>query len=101
MILIPVETVNHKHDSLIVILGPDDLDRMRQADPAEIKLRETPATLVNPLIMICCEGDDPKLQKLLEQKDLDAIVEHLQRGWKYRPDRGDNDAGAKPFGKRQ
>ncbi len=40
MIVIPCESPGHSMDLLIVILGPENLDRMKKADPAEVLLGE-------------------------------------------------------------
>ena len=55
MLMLPIQTPNHANDALIVILDDDNLARMAKADPAEINLRETGRTLVNPIILICHE----------------------------------------------
>lgn len=93
MIILPIESDDHEHDALIVILHDDSLERMTKADPAEIVLRQTGKKLVNPTILICHEKDSPKLTQLLNSGDLYAIVKHLQRGWKFQPERGDHDRG--------
>ena len=66
---------------------------MAKADPAEINLRETGRTLVNPIILICHEPPTDELIALLKTGDVPKIVKHLQRGWDFRPDRGDHDNG--------
>lgn len=97
MLLIPIETVNHTEDALIVVLGASNVERMRAADPAEIVLRQTGRTLVNPTILLCYEDESPELARLLAARDVDAVVRHLRRGFRYRPDRGDHDRGPEPL----
>lgn len=93
MILLPIETPDHKNDAVIVILRPDNLERMKEGDPAEISLRQSSKTLLNPTLLICYEEEMPQLSQLIHSGDLKAIVKYLQRGWKFRPDRGDHDRG--------
>ena len=93
MMMLPIETENHSHDAIILILGKDNLERMKAGDPAEAELRKTGRHLVNPTIMVCYEEQSPAFTQLLNRGDLKAIIEHLQRGWKFRPERGDHDRG--------
>jgi|SRR5215831_8102015 len=96
MLLLPVETRNHKHDVLIVIIQPDNLARMREGDPAEVILkdiRQAGKNLLDPLILLCYEENSPVLQRLIQGGDIKAISKHLQRGWQFRPEAGDHDRG--------
>jgi hypothetical protein len=93
MLLIPVETHDHKNDMLIVVLDDTNLERMKAADPAEINLHELKSKLVNPTIFLCHEQPTPGFMKLFNQRDLKAIMKFLQRGWKFRPNKGDHDRG--------
>lgn len=93
MLILPIETIGNTADMLIVILEPDNVERMAKADPAEIKLAETGKRLVNPKILICSETVTPELIKILKTKDVGLICEHLQRGLQFRPDLGDHDNG--------
>lgn len=93
MLLIPIETPNHAHDAVIVVLNAGNLTRMAEADPVEIELRKCGRNLVNPTIVICHEEESRTLTRLIQGHDVDKIIAHLQRGWKFRPDRGDHDRG--------
>jgi hypothetical protein len=97
MLLIPIETEGHTHDAVIVVLGGANVERMREADPVEIRLRESGRNLVNPAILICYEDSSPELARLLAGRDVRAIIRHLQRGWKFRPQEGDHDRGPEPL----
>ena len=97
MLLLPVETPGHIADAVIVVLNDDSLARMAEADPAEVILRQTGRSLVNPTILICHEKQSPELTRLLNGGDVKAIIAHLQRGWQFRPDRGDHDRGPEPL----
>jgi hypothetical protein len=93
MILIPIATEGHRNDALIVIINKSNVERMKRADPAEIKLKELTGNLVSPVIMIAYEDSSPQLAKLIQSGDIKGIVKFLQRGWAFKPDKGDNDRG--------
>ena len=93
VIAIPVESDGHTKDALIVVLGPDNLERMKKADPAEFALATSGYNLVNPIILLCYEEQTPELMTLLQSGDLEKIVKHLRRGFEFRPDKGDHDRG--------
>ena len=67
--------------------------RMKQADPAEIRLRECGKILVNPIVHICFETPSPEWNRLVQSGDLKAILKYLIRGWKFQPGQGDHDRG--------
>lgn len=97
MIIIPLETDFHRHDALIVVLGPDNLERMKQGDPAEVQLkqlRQAGKHLVDPALVLCYEVPSPEL---IQQGDLVAVIKHLQRSWQFRPEKGDHDRGPEPI----
>lgn len=98
MLLVPIETPGHLADAVLVVLTDDSLARMREADPAEVILRQTGRTLVNPTVLICHEKDSPELARLLQGRDVPAIIAHLQRGRKFRPEKGDHDRGPEKLG---
>lgn len=96
MLILPIITQGHRRDALIVILGPDNLERMKGGDPAEVKLtdlRRVGKGLVDPAIMLCYEEPTAALNRLIQAGDLKALIKHLQRGWKFRPEAGDHDRG--------
>ncbi len=93
MLLIPIETPNHADDVVIIVLGPDSLERMRQADPAEVELRKVGKKLVNPTVSVCFEEDLASLNRFIQRGDIQGLLKHLQRGWAYQPDKGDHDRG--------
>lgn len=96
MLIIPIESPDHQHDALVIVLGDDSLARMAAGDPAEVQCKKTGRTLVNPTVLVCHEKDSPEFTRLLQTRDIAAILNHLQRGWAFRPDRGDNDGPYQP-----
>ena len=93
MLILPVETKGHRKDAIIVVLDNDNLSRMAEADPVEIDMRKTGKTLVNPIVLICHEEPTPEFMQIINGGDLNKIIAHLQRGWKFRPEKGDHDRG--------
>ncbi len=93
MLMIPMQTFDHKQDALIVVIGPDNLARMKNGDPAEAELRRSGKNLVNPTILLCYEEPSPELNRLVQAGDLKRLIKFLQRGWEFQPERGDHDRG--------
>ena len=93
MIMIPIESKDHEHDALIIVLDKDNLSRMQQADPPEIELRRCGKTLINPAICVCYQDPSPEWNRIVQGGNLAGMIEYLQRGWKFRPEQGDHDRG--------
>lgn len=91
MLLLPVKNPNGR-DWLIVVLGSTNVERMRRADPVQIE-NFGGTVLINPKVMICYEDSSPELNRLVQSGDVAKLVEHLTRGFEYRPDLGDHDNG--------
>ena len=98
MIMIPIETDLHRKDALIIVLGADNLEHMKAADPAEIDIRGSGKRLVNPIVLLCYEESSPALNRLVQGGNVDALIKYLQRGWAFRPDKGDHDRGPESIG---
>jgi hypothetical protein len=104
MIVLPVETTGNAHDSLLIVLGDDNIGRMKKADPVQIELKQLGRTLVNPTLCIAYENlwkGEPTgvLKGLIETGDLSSIAEFVTRGFKYKPEAGDHDRGPERLGK--
>lgn len=93
MLMVPIQTIGHTNDVLIIILEDENLERMAKADPAEIKLKDSGKELVNPVVYVCHEKVTQELITILKTRDLSLIMGHLQRGFEFRPDKGDHDNG--------
>lgn len=89
--IIPIQTRGHVADKLIVILTGESLARMAKADPAEVRCNTLGCELVNPAILICHEEESPELTAVLATGDLKTIVNFLQRGFVFLPEKGDHD----------
>jgi hypothetical protein len=93
MLLIPIQSADHKEDAVIVVIDGVSLERMQKADPAEIVLRQSGKHLVNPTLLFCFERDHVALNKFIQANNIKGLIKHLQRGWKFRPELGDHDRG--------
>lgn len=99
MFMIPIETVDHVEDAVVVILDPGTVERMKVGDPAEAVLRDAPTNLVNPTILICLEEPGPEFDRVMASGDLKKVLEYLRRGFQFRPDLGDHDRGPESVAK--
>lgn len=93
MLMIPIQSKNHDNDMLIVIIDDNNVARMKTADPPEVVLKDCGKILINPRILICHENDSPELTRILQNRDIEKIVQYLERGFEFRPDKGDHDNG--------
>jgi hypothetical protein len=55
--------------------------------------RQSGRGLVDPVIVLCYEEPGPELERLIQAGNFKALIGYLQRGWEFRPDRGDHDRG--------
>ncbi len=96
MIMIPLAWPDGSFD-LIVVLEDENLERMREYDPAEIKWRDLgkfsqyrPKTIQ---IGYGTSEDVKKISELSQQGKVAEAIKLVSRGWKYRPEAGDHDFG--------
>lgn len=99
MLMLPIETRSHVNDMLIIVLDSVNIQRLREADPAEIDTKVCGKQLVNPTVMVCYEEPTPQFNRLMQGNDIKAILEYLGRGWKFQPDKGDHDRGPESIAK--
>jgi hypothetical protein len=78
---------------LIVIIQPDNLERMRKADPLTL---ETERGILPPVkyparlnVLIAYEEDDFKINKLALEGDTPEIFRYIMRGFKFSREQGD------------
>jgi hypothetical protein len=96
MLTLPIETENHLHDMIVIILTPDNLERMKKADPGKLDLsniHRAGYNLHEPTIMLCYEEPTPEFNRLMHLADIHALLKYLLRGWKFQPEKGDHDRG--------
>jgi predicted GNAT superfamily acetyltransferase len=81
---------------LIVVIEPDNLERMRKADPITFQSNRLKGILpevkypADLAVLIAYEEDDAELYKLAKDGDFKALASYLTRG--YRFDRSEDGA---------
>jgi hypothetical protein len=89
MFILPLASEDHQEDSLIIVLEAENLERMRQGDPAFVEMkqiRKSGTVLVDPTVLVCYEEKrDGELERLLQGDDMKACLDYLFRGWHGRP----------------
>jgi hypothetical protein len=92
MIALPVQ-INENEMDVYVILQPENLDRIKAYDPAEIvrsRLGEgwKDMAIRNVVLMFATAADIATIAPLFEAGNLLAALRYLARGWHYRPESG-------------
>jgi hypothetical protein len=83
--------------NLIVVLEDENIARLKEYDPAEIKwadLREYSG--LKPRTIQIAYGTPEDIKRIIELVRQDKPIEAAQlisRGWKFRPEAGDHDFG--------
>jgi hypothetical protein len=95
MLVIPAQ-FNASQFSLFVILNDENIERIREYDPGEVVLSQMPAKwqrlkLKDIVLMFCPQEDVPKFIELVNKEGPQAGLKMLARGFRHRPDRGDDD----------
>lgn len=95
MLTIPTQ-INDKEFSLLIILQDENVERIKQYDPAEIVLTKLGGkfrglTLKDIVIMYATEGEIKQVTEMFRQGNAADALKLLSRGFAFRPDLGDND----------
>ncbi|TAL03527.1 MAG: hypothetical protein EPO08_03915 [Rhodospirillaceae bacterium] len=80
--------------SVFVCLQDENIERMRQYDPAEVTLNKIgfPGKLKDVIIGYGTDEDFERISRALNSgTDVRAVLRTLSRGFRYRPDQGDHD----------
>ena len=94
---IPLQ-VSPLHYSLFVILTDENLERIKNYDPAEVVTKEIVKALGPPfdwltlrdIVITYATADEvPVVDRLLTEKKVDEALKLLTRGYRFRPDLGD------------
>jgi len=80
---------------VLVIIGPDNVERMQEKDPLELELYRLPfAEPVSVVgMVIASDAELVQIEQLLRQGKVDEAIERATSGWQYRPEMGDHDLG--------
>lgn len=92
---------NHKgRRDVMIILGPDNIERMKEQDPFEVKWFEFPWR-EEPGVVAVTYADDELMAQVTELAKAGKTIEAAElatKGWKFRPEMGDHDRGFEPIG---
>jgi hypothetical protein len=90
--------INDTEYSLFVVFEDENIERIREQDPAEVHLpllgdRWYKELRLRDVIITYANAEDLKtFHDLCMQDKAREAMQFLCRGFRYRPDRGDNDA---------
>ena len=94
MLSLPVKVSDTEMD-LFVILEDDNIERIKQHDPAEIVRRNlgpmSRFTIRNVVIAYAGKEDLATVMPMFENGNPNEAMRHLSRGFRFRPDSGDHD----------
>lgn len=79
--------------NVIIILGPDNVDRIKEKDPVEVTISDFPWKEPIGLLRISYASDAEliQLEQLARQGKIAEVIERTAAGWRYRPEMGDHD----------
>jgi hypothetical protein len=82
--------------SIFVLLGDENIERIKEYDPAEVTLNKLPEPWVHMKVkdVVIGYATDAESLELVSCRDSESrqeALKRLMRGWKFRPDKGDND----------
>lgn len=95
MITIPLQ-VNPAQYDLFIILEDENIERIKKYDPAEVVGKNLPpqwsSTKIRNIMILYANAEEVKRLALITDTN-DAVnqLKELSRGWKYKPEEGDND----------
>lgn len=84
------------HDTVLIVLEDENVERIRQQDPVEIKWGQLPKAVHRPdLVGIVHLGvaDVGQLRTLMQEGKIREAFKFATRGFKYQPEKGDHDMG--------
>lgn len=101
MLVIPAQFSPSEYH-LFVVLDDDGVERMRLHDPGEIPLGHMapPFDTLTLRKFVLCYANDAEMKQIAEwarQGKLPKIIKLLTSGFRYRPEKGDNNQGPQRF----
>lgn len=98
MIAVPLQ-LNEREYMIFVVLDDENVERIRQYDPAEVNIAKTIAsgrmaglTLRDVVIGYATQEEIDQLTQSRSREEVMARLQHLSRGFAFRPGKGDHDA---------
>jgi len=95
-----LQKFNRGRRDVLIILGPENIERMREKDPFEMKIWEMPGDAPMGVIQIVFAYDAEMMQieQLARQGKTEEAIKMATSGWRYRPEKGDHDLGPEKLG---
>ncbi len=96
MIAIPL-SLTAAHYDLFLVFEHEDMERIKAYDPADISTQKFGEQYRNKQIrsIVIMFATKEEMKRLADRSNtLDGLLQELKqlaRGWKYQPDKGDND----------
>jgi len=86
---------NRGRRDIMIILGPENVERMQQKDPFELIVPLLPfdEPIGTIRISIATEDELKEFEQLGKQGKTDEAIDKATAGWKFRPELGDHDRG--------
>jgi hypothetical protein len=96
MMCVPLQTGPDKF-VLVVVLFDESIKRMKEYDPGEILISRLGLPwarwhLQTIHLHYATAEEGNKLSSIKDMAELKAFLNHLARGWKFRPEAGDGDS---------
>lgn len=85
---------NDGSKDVVIILGPDTIERMQEKDPVELNWSELPFSECRPNLIgisIATDAEMTQMTQLARQGKTGEAIKLAFSGWKYRPEMGDHD----------
>jgi hypothetical protein len=96
MPLILVQPNDDGTKNLLIILGPDNIERIKEKDPVELRWDQLPFgrdRVRTIAISYASDAEMVQMEQLVRQGKTNEAVKMAFSGWKYRPEKGDHDLG--------
>lgn len=100
LILAVASNRNDGSMDVLIILGPDNIERIKEKDPVELKWWEYPFAKQRPAtigISYANETEMMQITQLARQGKTAEAIYMATSGFKYRPEKGDHDLGPERF----
>jgi hypothetical protein len=104
MPLILAKPNNDGSRDVIIILGPENIERMKEKDPVEVEWHTFPFAKDPPRLIGITYASDAEMTQIAQLARQGKMLEAINMatsGWKYRPEMGDHDLGYEQLGGQQ
>jgi len=80
--------------NVMLVLGPESIERIKEKDPVEFNYNECPFAKNPPRVIgisYASDSEMTQMTQLARQGRTKEAIKMAMSGWKYRPELGDND----------